>query len=41
MKGERGQGRQKKRWEDNIEKWTGVEFAKFQRAVQNRENGGN
>ena len=31
------QGRQRKRWEDNIRKWTGLEFGKFQRAVENRE----
>ena len=40
----RRQGRQKKRWEGNIRKWTGLEVAKFQfqRAVENREkNGGN
>ena len=37
VKGGRRQGRQKKRWEDNIRKWTGLEFAKFQRAVENRE----
>ena len=30
-------GRQKKRWEDNIREWTGLEFAKSQRAVENRE----
>ena len=37
--GERGrrQGRQKKRWEDNIRKWTGLQFGKSQRAVENRE----
>ena len=35
-KGKR-QGRQKKRWEVNIREWTGLEFAKFQRAVENRE----
>ena len=29
--------RQKKRWEDNIRGWTGMEFAKSQRAVENRE----
>ena len=28
VKGERRQGRQKKRWEDNIRKWTGLEFGK-------------
>ena len=26
-----------KRWEDNIREWTGLEFAKSQRAVENRE----
>ena len=31
------QGKQKKRWEDNIREWTGLEFAKSQRAVENRE----
>ena len=25
-----------KRWEDNIRKWTGLEFAKSQRVVENR-----
>ena len=47
----RRQGRQKKRWQDNIKEWTGLEFAKewtglefakSQRAVENRkekENG--
>ena len=36
---ERGKktGRQGKRWEDNIREWTGLEFAKSQRAVENRE----
>ena len=29
--------RQRKRWEDNIREWTGLEFAKSQRAVQNRD----
>ena len=28
---------QRKRWEDNIREWTGLEFGKFQRAVENRE----
>ena len=36
-KGGRRQGRQRKRWEDNIRKWTGLEFGKSQRAVENRE----
>ena len=37
VKGGRRQVRQRKRWEDNIREWTGPEFAKFQRAVENRE----
>ena len=37
VKGGRRRGRQRKRWEDNIRKWTGPEFAKSQRAVENRE----
>ena len=36
-KGERRQGRQRKRREDNIREWTGLEFTKSQRAVENRE----
>ena len=41
VKGGRRQGRQRKRWEDNIREWTGLEFAKSQRAMENRKNGGN
>ena len=37
MKGGRRQGRRRKRWEDNIREWTGLEFANSQRAVENRE----
>ena len=37
VKGGRRQGRQRKRWEDNIREWTGLEFAKSQRAAENRE----
>ena len=37
VKGGRRQGRQRKRWEDNIREWTGLEFGKTQRAVENRE----
>uniref|UniRef100_UPI003AF719B2 hypothetical protein n=1 Tax=Thiolapillus sp. TaxID=2017437 RepID=UPI003AF719B2 len=37
VKGGRRQGRQKKRWEDNIREWPGLEFGKSQRAVENRE----
>ena len=32
----RRQGRRRKRWEDNIREQTGLEFAKCQRAVENR-----
>ena len=31
----RRQGRQRKRWEDSIRQWTGLEFAKSHRAVEN------
>ena len=37
VEGERRQGRQRKKWEDNIREWTGLEFVKFQRAVENRK----
>ena len=37
VKGGRRQGRQRKRWKDSIRQWTGLEFAKSQRAVENRE----
>ena len=33
----RRRGGQRKRWEDNIKEWTGLEFGKSQRAVENRE----
>ena len=36
VKGGRRKGRQRKRWEDNIREWTGLEFAKSQRAVETR-----
>ena len=36
VKGRRKQGRQSKRWEDNIREWTVLEFVKSQRAVENR-----
>ena len=32
----RRQGRHRKRWKDNIREWTGPEFGKSQRAVENR-----
>ena len=34
VKGGRRQGRQRKRWEDNIREWAGLEFDKSQRAVE-------
>ena len=37
VKGGRRQGRQRKRWEDYVREWTGLEFARSQRAVENRE----
>ena len=37
VNGGRRQGRQRKRWEENIREWTGLEFAKFQTAMENRE----
>ena len=37
VKGGRRQGRQRKRWGDNIRERTGLEFGKSQRAVENRE----
>ena len=36
VKGGRRQGRQRERWEGNIREWTGLEFGKCQRAVENR-----
>ena len=38
VKGGRRGGRRRKRWEDNIREWTGLEFGKSQKAVENREN---
>ena len=37
VKGGRRQGRQRKRWDDRIRQWTGLDFTKSQRAVENRE----
>ena len=37
MRRGRRQGGQRKRWEDNIREWTGLESGKSQRAVENRE----
>ena len=38
VKGGRRQGRQRKRWKDNIREWTGLEFTESQRAMEYREN---
>ena len=35
VKGRKRQGRQRKRWEDNIREWTGLAY-KSKRAVENR-----
>ena len=35
MKGKRKRGRQKKRWEDNIKEWTGMDIASSTRAAEN------
>ena len=37
VKGGRRPGRHRKRWEDNIREWTGLEFTKSQRAVEKGE----
>ena len=37
VKGGSRQSRERKRWEDNIREWIGLEFGKSQRAVENRE----
>ena len=36
VKGKRKRGRQKKRWEDNIKEWTGMDFASSIMAAENR-----
>ena len=36
VKAGRRQGGQRKRWEDNIRIWTGLEFGKSQRAAKSR-----
>ena len=37
VKGKIRQGRHRKRWKDNKREWTGLEFSKSQRVVENRE----
>ena len=39
MKGKRRRGRQKKRWEDNIKGWTGMDFASSTRATETGQDG--
>ena len=41
VKGGSRHGRRRKRWEDNIGEWTGLEFAESQRAVESTDDGGN
>ena len=36
MKGKGRRGRQKKRWEDNIKEWTGMDFASSAKAAEDR-----
>ena len=36
VKGKRKRGRQKKRWEDNVKEWTGMDFDSSTRAAENR-----
>ena len=35
--GEEDKADKRKRWEDNIREWTGLELARSQRAVKNRD----
>ena len=37
VEGGRRQGRQRKRWEDHTREWTGLEFGRSQRTMDNRE----
>ena len=36
VKGQRKRGRQKRRWEDNIKEWIGMDFASSARGAENR-----
>ena len=36
VKRKRKKGRKKKRWEDNIKEWTGMDFASSNTAAENR-----
>ena len=37
LKGGRRQGIQRKRWKDNIREWTGLEFGRSKRGLENRK----
>ena len=37
VRGARRRGRQRKRWEDNIKEWTGLDFSESQRAADDRK----
>ena len=39
MKGKRKRGRQKKRWEDNIKEWKGMNFASSTRTAETGQDG--
>ena len=39
MKGARRRGRQRKRWEDNVTEWTGLDFPESQRAAEDSHRG--
>ena len=41
VKGGRRPGRQRKRWEDNIREWTGLEFTSPRGQLRTGKNGGN
>ena len=36
-RGKKTRRTKRKRWEDNIREWTGLEFGKSERAVENKE----
>ena len=38
VKEARRQGGRRRRWEENIREWTGLEFGKSRRAAENRKN---
>ena len=38
LKGTRGKDRRKKRWENNVKVWTGMDFTSLARATENKTN---